>query len=364
MNTSGAPSHVAAWAARRHTVLACLASIAALAGALVVANESQDPPRDRSMRLAELRGGVYAVYGGGANSCVFIGADSVVVFDSKRDESAAELLRLIRGLSALPIRYLVNSTFDVDHAGGNAALGAAVVLGHANTRLTLLARPAQYRREYPQRLAVAERNGDADEAARLRRDLDWARSVTPEAIGAPVLTYGSSPGLAPWELNPRLKVHLGSETLHLWSTRAPDRGPSETLPTSAGWMVSRVSTVAYFETADLACLGDLFFNAVIPFEFGQLWPLDRDRLARLTGRAPDATIVVPGHGLAGSLAQLDEYDRYVRDVRRVVSRAQAAGLSREEFIESVELPAYARYEGYPERFKEHCAWQWDHSQAR
>lgn len=333
-------------------------------GALIAAGEPQDVPRDGSMRLAVLRGGVYAVYGGGATTCVFVGTDDVVAFDSKRDESSAELLRLIRGVTTLPIRYLVNSTFDADHAGGNANLGAAVVLGHANTRLTLLARPAQYRREYPQRLAVAERNGDADEAARLRRALDWAKNATPQAIGPPVLTYGSSAGRAPWDLSPRLKVHLGSETLHVWSTQAPGHGPSETLPVSADWRASRVYSVAYFETADVACLGDLFFNAVVPFEFSQLWPLDRDRLARLTGRTSGATIVVPGHGLAGTLADLDEFDRYVRDVRRVVSRAQAAGLSKEEFLERVELPSYVRHDGYPERFKAHCAWHWDHSLVR
>jgi glyoxylase-like metal-dependent hydrolase (beta-lactamase superfamily II) len=326
-------------------------------------------PAERSaLRLEALGGGVHVVRGGGANTCLLAARDGVLVVDSKREDVAPELIALIRRISDQPIRYLVNTSFHEDHVGGNAAVGrSAAIIGHANTRATMLARPAQILREYPARLEAAIRSADVAEEQRLRSRIAWARSATPATLAPPDLTLTSSveaQGRPPWWLSRALQVHVGDETVHVWVTRAASDAASETLPTSPDWTVGGAHVAVYFERAGVACLGDLFFSGVIPFEFVRAQPLELAEIERLGGRGARAALFVPGHGAVGDAASLEAYERYLSDVRAAATSAKKAGLSLDEFLAQVDLPAYKSYEGYPQRFKEHCAWLYDHFSVR
>lgn len=263
---------------------------------------------------------------------------------------------------------VINTTFDEDHVGGNATLGAsATIIGHENTRNTMLARPAQYLREYPGRLEAALRSADTAEEQRLRGLIAWAQSATPATIAAPELTFASETGQASpssRELRPALAIHLGSETVRVWVTHAVSNAASETVPTGLDWRVSRTHAVVHFEQANVACMSDLFFHDVVPFEFAGTEPLDRATLERVIAPGVETALFVPGHGAPGNVAGVEAYRRYVFDVRRAVSAAKNAGKSKDEFLDEVDLPAYRHYEGYPVRFKENCAWQYDHFLTR
>lgn len=71
----------------------------------------------------------------GANAGVIIGKGGIVVVDTLVSAKEADrLIRDIRALSALPVRYAVNTHWHLDHAFGNcrfAAMGAAIV-AHAS----------------------------------------------------------------------------------------------------------------------------------------------------------------------------------------------------------------------------------------
>jgi glyoxylase-like metal-dependent hydrolase (beta-lactamase superfamily II) len=71
--------------------------------------------------------------GAGANSTVQIGRDGVLVVDPQKDASG--LLAAIRRLSDKPVRFIVNTTIDADHNGGNEAVAkSGQVLAGGNTR--------------------------------------------------------------------------------------------------------------------------------------------------------------------------------------------------------------------------------------
>jgi glyoxylase-like metal-dependent hydrolase (beta-lactamase superfamily II) len=68
---------------------------------------------------------IYMVAGAGGNVGLHIGNDGVILVDTGGAETADALLQLIRRLTDKPILYIINTSADSDHVGGNAAISAA-----------------------------------------------------------------------------------------------------------------------------------------------------------------------------------------------------------------------------------------------
>ncbi|MGZ7091333.1 MAG: MBL fold metallo-hydrolase, partial [Candidatus Angelobacter sp.] len=70
--------------------------------------------------------GVYAAIGAdggkaGSNAGFVIGSNGVVVIDTFEDVAPArDLLAEIRKITNLPIRFVINTHYHLDHTGGNA----------------------------------------------------------------------------------------------------------------------------------------------------------------------------------------------------------------------------------------------------
>ena len=65
------------------------------------------------------------IAGAGSNIGVQIGDDGVVVVDAGSSASAANVLAAIQKLSPRPIRYIIDTSADPDHVGGNETLSKA-----------------------------------------------------------------------------------------------------------------------------------------------------------------------------------------------------------------------------------------------
>src|SRR4029434_487973 len=63
--------------------------------------------------------------GGGSNVGAQIGDDGVVVVDAGSSMSAGDVLAAIQKLTPRPIRYIIDTSADPDHVGGNATLSKA-----------------------------------------------------------------------------------------------------------------------------------------------------------------------------------------------------------------------------------------------
>ena len=82
---------------------------------------------------------VYMIVGPGGNTTVQVGEMGVLVVDTQYDESADKIIAEIRKLSSKPIRYIINTSFDLDHTGGNEKLnkaGAPVIGGNLGAAAT------------------------------------------------------------------------------------------------------------------------------------------------------------------------------------------------------------------------------------
>jgi glyoxylase-like metal-dependent hydrolase (beta-lactamase superfamily II) len=78
-----------------------------------------------AIHVLPVQGDVYMLVGAGANITVQVGSDGVLVVDSEYAPLSDKILAAIRTLSKGPIRYLVNTTFDGDHTGGNEPIRKA-----------------------------------------------------------------------------------------------------------------------------------------------------------------------------------------------------------------------------------------------
>src|SRR5215813_8435744 len=71
------------------------------------------------------QGSVYMLVGAGSNITVQIGNDGVLIVDAQYAPLSDKILAAIRTLSKGPIRYLINTTYDADHTGGNEPIRKA-----------------------------------------------------------------------------------------------------------------------------------------------------------------------------------------------------------------------------------------------
>jgi glyoxylase-like metal-dependent hydrolase (beta-lactamase superfamily II) len=77
------------------------------------------------IEVEHLRPNFYVIGGAGGNIVVQIGSEGVILVDSGSSARADEVLAAIRGITPLPIRYVINTSMDPDHVGGNEVLSKA-----------------------------------------------------------------------------------------------------------------------------------------------------------------------------------------------------------------------------------------------
>jgi cyclase len=101
-------------------------TIARVAAALVTVSGlvAQQPPVT-NLEVLQVRPNFYMIAGAGGNVSFQIGVDGVVVVDSGSASSADAVVAAIKKVTTQPIRYLINTSADPDHVGGNAAIAKA-----------------------------------------------------------------------------------------------------------------------------------------------------------------------------------------------------------------------------------------------
>lgn len=77
------------------------------------------------IQVLHVQGNVYMLAGAGGNTTVQAGDGGVLVVDTQPAELSAKLLAAIRTISAKPIHYLINTSVDDNHIGGNENLAKA-----------------------------------------------------------------------------------------------------------------------------------------------------------------------------------------------------------------------------------------------
>ena len=101
------------------------AAIATLAGAAHAAAQG-------GIESYHVQGNVHMLVGAGANVAVQVGNEGVLVVDTGATASREALLAAVKKLSDRPIRWIINTSADLDHTGGNETISQAGITVNGN----------------------------------------------------------------------------------------------------------------------------------------------------------------------------------------------------------------------------------------
>ncbi len=127
------------------TIFMRMPIVAALSVTAAVCLSAQQTPTTRALtepwqktvkvdgiEILHVQKNVYMLVGGGANVTAQIGDEGVLLVDSGAPGQTEKIVAAIRSLTDKPLRYLVNTSADREHAGGNPEIvKAAGGLGRA-----------------------------------------------------------------------------------------------------------------------------------------------------------------------------------------------------------------------------------------
>jgi glyoxylase-like metal-dependent hydrolase (beta-lactamase superfamily II) len=95
---------------------------AGLGGALIA---QASLPGSDDLDVVRVRPDFYMIAGAGGNVAVQVGPAGVILVDSGAAEMSDRVLAAVRRLTNRPIRYIINTSADRDHVGGNEKLSKA-----------------------------------------------------------------------------------------------------------------------------------------------------------------------------------------------------------------------------------------------
>jgi cyclase len=111
---------------RRHMRTSVAGSAFAVAVATIGAvapMSAQNAGGVAGIHTLHVQGDVYMMVGAGGNITLQIGDDGVLLVDTGNGQSASDVVKAVRALTDKPIRYIINTSADPDHVGGNDAIG-------------------------------------------------------------------------------------------------------------------------------------------------------------------------------------------------------------------------------------------------
>lgn len=232
----------------------------------------------------------------GSNSGIIIGDDGVVVVDSFVTADAAKaLLAEIQKLTKLPIKFVVNTHYHLDHTAGNgvfAEAGASIV-GHRNLRGWLNSENMKFFGPTPK----------PEQRAMV------------EGLVRPNIVYDSE-----------IELFLGSKRVVVRYYPGHTGGDS----------------VVFVPDANVVFCGDLFWRKTLPNLIDGTTDKWADTDAKLAAENPNAKFV-SGHGDVGTAEDVKDFEGYINDLRAAVAKAQKDGLSGDALTNAVTPQIQQKY---------------------
>jgi len=301
------------------TVATIAMACAALVITLTVAAQTAPAP---GLEVLSLRPNFYMIAGAGGNIGFQVGADGVVVVDSGSGSSSDGVVAAIKKITRQPIRYVINTSADADHVGGNAAVAKA-----GQTLFT--------------------GNGGAGIAADFMGGAASILSV--EQVLTRMSAAGATPPqfpLAAWPTEtfnqPRKYMYLNGEGIEIFHEPAAHTDGD---------------AIVFFRRSDVVVAGDILDTTrfpVIDIAKGGSIQGEIAALQKLVDTAipsvpivsrEEGTLVIPGHGRICSQLDVVEYRDMVTIIRDRVRDLMKQGLTWEQIKAASPARGYTRRYG-------------------
>jgi glyoxylase-like metal-dependent hydrolase (beta-lactamase superfamily II) len=266
-------------------------------------NSSRPPQGVRdNIAVMPVQGGVSMIVGAGGNIAAQVGDQGVLLVDSGAASMTRKLLAEVSKLSVKPIRYVVNTSIDADHTGGNEAIanlnGSITSLPIQNTPGASLTQSAQILAHDNVYSRMSARNGP---------------NAAPSAAW-PTESF----------INDEKELYFNGEAVRIYH---PKPGHTDG------------DSIVYFRKSDVIAAGDLFTvdtYPVIDAKLGGSLQGVIDGLNMILEIAVPAhheeggTMVIPGHGRLCDEADVVEYRDMVVIVKDRVQAMIKKGMTLEQ----------------------------------
>ena len=281
---------------------------------------AQQNSDDGSIHVWPVHGNVYLLVGAGSNITLSVGKDGVLMVDSGQAQMSDKVIAAIQEFTrqrdpngpALPVRYIINTSVDADHTGGNQKIaesslfkpleGGEMIIAHDN---------------------VLAGMADAPEKAK------------------PTHTYETEQ----YKLN-RFFNGEGVQVIHMPAAHTDG------------------DSIVWFRFSDVISTGDLFTDSypIIDLEKGGSIQGLLEALNRIIDlvfpefRVQGGTMLIPGHGRISDLTDLAYYRDMVTIVRDRVQDMVKRGMTLDQ-VKAAKLtadfdPIYGKRPGSSGRFVE------------
>lgn len=283
-------------------VLSAVLALALLTGTAVRA-------ADGDLEVLQLRPNFYMIAGAGGNIAVQVGVDGVVVVDSGSADKADAVIAAIKKITPAPIRYVINTSAEPDHVGGNdklATAGQSLLLNRA------IGIPGI-------RLATGPASVLAFEKVLERMSAPVGQTSKYPFAGWPTDTYN----------NDRTYMYLNGEGIEILHQPAAH---------------SDSDSIVFFRGSDVIVAGDIYDNRhfpVIDVANGGSIQGEMASLNRIVHTAiPSVPIiwreagtkVIPGHGYVGEQLDVANYRDMIGLIRDQVADCIKKGMTLEQTI--------------------------------
>ncbi len=251
------------------------------------------------VEVLPVRGNIYLLVAGGRNIALSVGPEGVMLVDTALAPRADQIVAAIQKLTNKPIRYVLNTSADPDHTGGNAILaklGRPVGTGGAGSQLFSDVADAEPRADVFAHINVLNRMADSPAAA-------W-----------PTTTY----------FNESKEFFFNDEAVQMLHQPAAH---------------SDGDSVVFFRRSDVVSTGDVFDTVTYP-------RIDLKRGGSLQGvidalngildltipaaQQEGGTMVIPGHGRLCDEADVVEYRDMVTILRDRIADMVHRGMTLEQ----------------------------------
>jgi glyoxylase-like metal-dependent hydrolase (beta-lactamase superfamily II) len=234
----------------------------------------------------------------GANAGFVIGDSGVLVVDTFENEAAAKALLVeIQKLSHLPVKFVVNTHYHLDHVAGNRVFSnaGAVIVAHRSVRAWINTENLKF---FGDQIKPEE------------------KSFVEHLLG-PEVTYESE-----------LSLFLGSRRIDVKFFEGHTGGDS----------------VVSIPDAGIVFCGDLFWRKTLPNLIDATtaaWIASLDDIPSIPveraadGPATHAAIFVPGHGSVGTAADVQDFQKYLQYLRSITQQPVDTGKTGDDLVSAV-----------------------------
>ena len=245
------------------------------------------------IKTTKLTGSIYMLEGSGGNIGALVGNDGIIIIDDQFAPLTEKIKTALSKINDKPVRFVINTHFHGDHAGGNENFGGqgAIIVAHDNAR---------------KRLSVDY----------LFEALKQTQKASPY-IALPKVTFADS-----------VTFHLNGETIHVfYAKNAHTDG----------------DVIIHFKESNIFHCGDVFVRYGFPFiDVGAGGSIDGmiKAIESLITITNDQSKIIPGHGAMSTRKDLIDYKNMLVTVSNRVADGIKQGKTLQQIADSDPLKGY------------------------